>query len=116
LTTSSSNCARSSWLRRASALALAVLPAVALAAAPAPQRARSGDIEQAWFRLAQSLEKSNADALKERTEELLQVAAKAEIQRLTPQALALVAYSRAETPSRAEAILTQASRLDPESP
>jgi tetratricopeptide (TPR) repeat protein len=116
LTTSSSNCARSSWLRRASALALVVLPAAALAAAPAPQRARSGDIEQAWFRLTQSLEKFTADTLKERTEELLQVAAKAEIQRLTPQALALVAQSRAETPSRAEAILTQASRLDPESP
>ncbi len=115
MTTSSSNCARSSLLRRASTLALALLPAVAFAAAP-PQRARGGDIDQAWFRMAQSLEKFNADSLKERTEELLQIAAKSEIRRLTPQALAMVVESRAQTPGRAEAILTQASRLDPESP
>ena len=115
MTTFSSSCARSSLLRRASALALALLPAVAFAAAP-PQRARGGDIDQAWIRLAQSLEKFSADTLRERTDELLQIAGKSGIERMTPQALALVAQSRAQTPARADTILTQASRLDPGSP
>ena len=113
--TSSINCARFSWLRRASALVLVLLPAASFAAGPV-ERGRGGDIEQAWFRLAQSLEKFNPESLKERTDELLQVAGKAEIRRLTPLALALVAHSRTQSPSQAELTLTQATRLDPGSP
>ena len=113
--TSSINCARFSWLQRASALALVLVPAVALAAGPS-ERGRGGDIEQAWFQLAQSLEKSNPDTLKERTDELIQVAGKCDILRMTPLALALVAHARTQPPSQAELTLNQAARLDPMSP
>ena len=113
--TSSINCARFSWLRRASALALVLLPAASFAAGPA-ERGRGGDIEQAWFRLAQGLDKFNPEALKERTDELVQVAGKADIARMTPLALALVAHARTQTPTQAEVTLTQATRLDPDGP
>ncbi len=113
--TSSFNCARFSWLRRASALALVLFPVAGLAAAPA-ERGRGGDIEQAWFRLAQGIDKFNPDALKERVDELVQVASKSEIVRMTPLALALVAHARTQTPTQAEVTLTQATRLDPDGP
>lgn len=109
--TSSINCARFSWLRRASALALGLLPVVSFAAGPV-ERGRGGDIEQAWFRLAQGLDKFNPDALRERTDELVQVAAKADIRRMTSLALALVVHARAQAPTQAEVTLTQAIRLD----
>jgi tetratricopeptide (TPR) repeat protein len=115
LRTSSINCARFSWLQRASALALVLLPAASFAAGPT-ERGRGGDIEQAWFQLAQGLEKFKPDALKERTDELVQVAGKCDIVRMTPLALALVAHARTQAPVQAELTLTQAARLDPISP
>jgi hypothetical protein len=87
----------------------------ALAAGPA-ERGRGGDIEQAWFRLAQGLDKLSPDALKERVDELVLVADKSEIVRMTPLALALVAHARTQPPTRAEVTLTQATRLDPDGP
>jgi tetratricopeptide (TPR) repeat protein len=115
LRTFSISCARFSWRRRASALALILFPVASLAAGP-PERGRGGDIEQAWFRLAQGLEKFSPDALKERADELVQVADKSDISRMTPLALALVAHARTQTPSQAELTLVQAARLDPDSP
>jgi tetratricopeptide (TPR) repeat protein len=112
LRTSSINCARSSWLRHASTLVLVLVPAVSLAATPA-ERGRGGDIEQAWFQLAQGLDNSNPEALKERTDEILQVAANSEVRRLTPLALALVAHARTQPSIQSEVTLTQATRLDP---
>ena len=113
--TSSSNCARSSWLRRASALLLAVVPAVAYAAPPS-ERGRGSDVEQAWLRLAQGLDRFDPGVLRERTDELLAAAEKSEIRRLTPLALALVAHARTVPSSQGEAFLVQATRLDPGSP
>jgi hypothetical protein len=115
LRTSSINCAPFSWLRRASALALVFLPAVSLAAGP-PERGRGGDIEQAWFKLAQGLDKYSPETLRERTDELVQVADKSDIARMTPLALALVAHARTLPASQAESTLSQAVRLDPDSP
>ena len=110
--TSFISCARSSWLRRASALALALAPLAAAEAAPA-ERARGGDIEQAWFRLAQGLGQFSPEFVKERTDELLFAAGKADLKRLTPLALALVAQARTLSPPQAEVLLVQATRLDP---
>ena len=110
--TSFISCARSSWLRRASALALALAPLAAAEAVPA-ERARGGDIEQAWFRLAQGLGQFSPEFVKERTDELLFAAGKADLKRLTPLALALVAQARTLSPPQAEVLLVQATRLDP---
>ena len=107
--TSFISCARSSWLRRASALALVLLPVAAAGA----ERGRGGDVEQAWFRLAQVLDHPAADAVRERTDELLQAAAKTGLQRLTPLALALVVQARTLPGPDAETVLVQATRLDP---
>ncbi len=114
MTTSCISCARSSWLRRASALALALAP-IAAAAAPPAERSRGGDIEQAWFRLAQGLDHPTPDFLKERTDDLLFTAAKSDVKRLTPLALALVAQARTVPPTVATPMLAQATRLDPAS-
>jgi tetratricopeptide (TPR) repeat protein len=111
LTTSSISCARSSWRRRASALVLA-LTATVSGTATAAERGRGGDIEQAWFKLAQGLDRPAADLLRERTDEILQAAARSDVKRLTPLALALVAQSRTLGPTQAEAMLVQAARLD----
>ncbi len=110
--TSCISCARSSWLRRASALALALAPIAAAGAAPV-ERSRGGDIEQAWFRLAQGLDHPTPEFLKERTDELLLTAGRADVRRLTPLALALVAQARSVPPTTATAMLVQATRLDP---
>ena len=107
------SCARSSWPRRVSALVLALLPVTAAAGA---ERARGGDLEQAWFRLAQVLDRPTAEAVTERTDELLQVAAKTGLKRLTPLALALVTQARPLPPADAKVLLVQATRLDPGSP
>jgi tetratricopeptide (TPR) repeat protein len=104
------SCARSSWLRRASALALVLLP---VAAAAGAERGRGGDIEQAWFRLAQVLDRPAPGALRERADELLQAAGKTGIDRLTPLALALVVQARTLAGPDAETVLIQATRLDP---
>ena len=111
--TSFFSCARSSWPRRVSALVLALLPVTAAAGA---ERARGGDLEQAWFRLAQVLDRPTAEAVTERTDELLQVAAKTGLKRLTPLALALVTQARPLPPADAKVLLVQATRLDPGSP
>ncbi len=107
------SCARSSWLRRVSALALALLPAAAAAGA---ERGAGSDVEQAWFRLAQVLDRPAPDAVRERTDELLQVAGKTGLKRLTPLALALVVQARLQPRPVAETVLVQAARLDPGSP
>jgi cytochrome c-type biogenesis protein CcmH/NrfG len=100
------------WLRRASTIALALVAVAAAEAAPA-ERGRGSDVEQAWFRLAQGLDKPSQVFLKERTDELLFTAAKADLKRLTPLALALVAQARTLTPAAATPMLVQATRLDP---
>jgi len=103
-----------STFRLASALILALLPAAADAAGPL-ERGRTGDVEQAWFRLVQELEPLDAEGLREGNDELLQVAQRIELDRLTPLALALVARARALPPAEAEMVLQQATRLDPSS-
>jgi tetratricopeptide (TPR) repeat protein len=113
--TSSINCKRSTWLRRASAL-LALLAATATAGSGQPERGRGGDIEQAWLRLAPALSPLDPEALRERTDEAIAVAQKQEVRRLTPFALALVAAARTQTPARAQVVLAQALRLDADSP
>ncbi len=113
--TSSTRCARSSLVRRASALLLAVVPVATLCAAPA-ERGRGGEIEQAWLRLVQGLDRFDPEALKDHTDELLQAADKSEIRRLTPLALALVAHARTLATPQAETMLVQATRLDPGAP
>ena len=113
--TSFISCARSSWLQRASALILALAPLAGAQAAPA-EKTRGGDIEQAWFRLAQGLSQPSPEFVKERTDELLYAAGKSDLKRMTPLALALVAQARIVSPVQGEALLVQATRLDPGSP
>ncbi|HQU33844.1 MAG TPA: hypothetical protein PLB88_05965, partial [Thermoanaerobaculaceae bacterium] len=108
--TSFISCARSSWLRRASALALALLP---VAAAAGAEQGRGGDVEQAWFRLAQVLDRPAPGTVRERADELLQAAGKTGLERLTPLALALVVQARTLAGPDAETVLVQATRLDP---
>ena len=114
MTMSSTSCARCSWLRRASAVLLAT--AAATAGTAAADSMRGGDVEQAWFRLSQSLEPANLEAVKERTDEILRSAERMDIDRLPGLALALVVAARTQPPPQAEAILLQAVRLDPTSP
>lgn len=106
------NCASSTWPRRASAAALCLL-LVAVSAAAEPTRARGTDIDQIWLRLTQGLEASDAAVVKERSDELVRTAGELGLTRLTPFSLALVAYSRTQSPTLAEATLRQAVRLDP---
>ena len=113
--TSCTSCARSSWLRRASALVLALVPLAGAQAAPA-DRTRGGELEQAWFRLSQGLAQPIPEFVKERTDELLYAAGKSDLRRMTPVALALVAQARTVSPVQADALLVQATRLDPGSP
>jgi hypothetical protein len=56
------------------------------------------------------------EALKERVDELVLVADKSEILRMTPLALALVAHAHTQSQTQSEATLTQATRLDPDGP
>lgn len=103
-----------STFRRASAILIALLPAIAAAASPL-EHGRSGDVEQAWYGLVQVLDPLDTDQLRERTDELIQVAGRIELERLTPMALALVARARTLSPAQAEVLLVQATRLDPAS-
>ena len=110
---SSTNCARCSWRRRGRALLLAAL--LACTAARPVLAAHGGDIEQAWLRLTQNLDPVNPEAVRERTDEILQIAERNDLLRMTPLALALVSAARAH-PAAAEVLLAQAVRLDPRSP
>lgn len=107
----SSSSVRSTF-RRASALLLALLPSIAAASVPA-DRNRTGDIDQAWYRLVEVLDPLDPELLQERTDELVQVSSRLELERLTPLALALVARARTLPPAQAEQVLVQATRLDP---
>ncbi len=105
-----SSSARSTF-RRASALLVALLPSIAAGSAPV-DGGRGGDIEQAWYRLVQVLDPLDPEQLRERTDELVLVSSRLELERLTPLALALVARARTLPPAQAEQVLVQATRLD----
>ncbi len=112
MTTSSTSCAPCTWLRRASLVWLVLLSASAGAAAPA-DNVRSGELEQAWFRLVQSLDSRDTQVLAARSAELVALADRVSLQRLTPFALALVARSRHLPAAEAEQFLDNAIALDP---
>lgn len=73
------------------------------------------EIEQAWFRLTGTLDPLDPSALHDRTDELLQVAARLELTRLSPYAQALVLRTRTLPPQAQETVLREALRLDPRS-
>jgi tetratricopeptide (TPR) repeat protein len=100
----------------AHAVALAFwLPPAAEAAIPA-DALRSGEIEQAWFRLAQSLDPFDAEVLRERCSDLAALADRTAIARLTPFAMALVARARSLPPESVPVALECATTLDPGCP
>ncbi|MGC8917550.1 MAG: hypothetical protein ACP5NF_11300 [Thermoanaerobaculum sp.] len=82
----------------------------------APKSVVPSELEQSWFRLAATLEPLDLQALRDRTDELLQVAARLELARLSPYAQALVLRARTLRPQDQEAVLRAALRLDPRSP
>lgn len=82
----------------------------------APKATVPAEIEQAWFRLTGTLDPFDPLALKDRTDELLQVAARLELKRLSPFAQALVLRSRTLPAPAQEVTLREALRLDPGSP
>lgn len=86
------------------------------AALAAPRSMVPAEIEQAWFRLTGTLDPLNPSALRDRTDELLQVASRLELKRLSPYAQALVLRSRTLPPERKEVVLREALRMDPKSP
>jgi hypothetical protein len=86
--------------------------AAALAATPADS-VRSGELEQAWFRLTQELETHDQQGLSTRVAELMSLAERVSLERLTPFALALTARSRALPRADAESLLVVATTLDP---
>jgi tetratricopeptide (TPR) repeat protein len=107
----------SSFVRTTSLLASAVILAVAASAlASAGDQPRAGDVEQAWFRLTEALDPLDAPQLRDRTDQLLAVAAGYDLKRLTPMALALIARSHAVPAAEAKELVAQAARLDPGSP
>jgi len=85
------------------------------AAVPATTGQRS-DLEQAWFRVAESLDPAAPELVAERVDELLQIARRLEIRRLTPYATALVVRAGSADAGYANRLLEQAVRLDPGSP
>ena len=103
----------STWLRAASALLLVLLAPLTAGAQPASQ---GGDVEQAWFRLTQALQPLDVNAVRDRADDLLAVASRLGLERLTPLAQALVAQAKTVPPAEAVALLRQAVRLDPGSP
>lgn len=106
---------RSTLRRLASALAAVLLAAAASGEVPLGVGQR-GDLEQAWFRVADALEPAQFEDVTERVDELLQVARRLEIKRLTPFATALIIRARKLDPFDARPLLEQAVRLDPWSP
>ena len=109
------SCTGSSCLRAASALLLA-LAAVAPGTAVAQPVNQGGEVEQAWYRLTQVLEPIDVTAVRERADDLLAVAGRLGIVRLTPLAQSLVARAKTLPQDQAEALLQQAIRLDPQAP
>ncbi len=86
------------------------------ASVAAPGSLVPAEIEQAWFRLTGTLDPLNASALRDRVDELLQVAARLELKRLSPYAQAFVLRARTLPPQWREVVLREALRLDPTSP
>ncbi|MCS7182400.1 MAG: hypothetical protein NZ869_04745 [Thermoanaerobaculum sp.] len=74
------------------------------------------EIEQAWFRLTGALDPLNVPMLRDRADELLRVASRLELRRLSPYAQALVIKARTLPAQAQEPLLTEALRLDPHSP
>jgi len=112
LTTSSISCAPCTWPRRASLVCLVLLAATAGASTPT-DNVRSGEVEQAWFRLTQALDAGDSQAVAARSAELASLAERMSLRRLTPFALALVARARPLPATQAEPLLTSATLLDP---
>ena len=113
--TYSTNSGRSTLPRLASTLASALLASAAFGAMPITVGQR-GDLEQSWFRVAEALDPVDIDDVTEKIDELLQVARRLEIQRLTPYATALVIKAGKLDPFEARPLVEQAVRLDPWSP
>lgn len=112
---SSINSGRSSWRLRAS-LALTILVVGATSVPAQPRIVQRGDLDRAWYRATEALDPFDAEALRERTDELLQAADHLGIERLTTFAVALVIESRSLEPAQRLVVLRQAVRLDPASP
>jgi hypothetical protein len=100
------------WRRLASFACVLAVAAAAAAATPADS-VRSGELEQAWYRLTQELETHSQPGLAARSAELTTLASRVSLERLTPFALALVARSRSVPRSDAENLLEVATNLDP---
>ncbi len=115
MTTSSISSAPYTWLRRASLACLVLLAAGAGASTPT-EGVRSGEVEQAWFRLTQALDAHDPQAVATHSSELAALAERVSLRRLTPFALALVARSRPLPDAEAEPLLESATRLDPGCP
>ena len=113
--TSSSSFARSTSRPRVRALLAALLVAALAQAAPTGVP-RGSDLEGAWFRLVSSLETLDARAVRDGTDELLQIAGRLGVRRLTPYALGLTARARGLVGGDAVTILEQATRCDPGCP
>lgn len=113
MTTSSISCAPCTWLRRASVACLVLLAAAAGASTPTDS-VRSGEVEQAWFRLVQALDARDQQAVSARAAELTALADRVSLRRLTPFALALVARAAGAQAGEAESLLETATRLDPD--
>lgn len=97
-------------------LCIGVLLLVSQASLAAPGSLVPAEIEQAWFRLTGTLDPLNPSALRDRADELLQVASRLELKRLSPYAQALVLRARTLPPEKKEVVLREALRLDPGSP
>lgn len=97
-------------------LCIGVFLLVSQASLAAPGSLVPAEIEQAWFRLTGTLDPLNAAALRDRADELLQVASRLELRRLSPYAQALVLRARTLPQEAKEIVLREALRLDPGSP
>ena len=102
--------------RVVAAFAGALLAAAAVGAATPADSVRGGELEQRWYRLAQTLDPFDEAALRAGTAELSAQAARSSLRRLTPFAVALVAHARTLPAAQATAALECAAELDPECP
>lgn len=104
------------WRRLArGVVGLSLLAGTIEAAAPA-DNVRSGEVEQSWFRATQALDAADGKAFRARCDELVALASKHDLHRLTPFALAVLARARTVTGEDAERLLKIAVALDPGSP
>lgn len=71
------------------------------------------DLERGWFQLTESFAPFDANALRDRTNELMKVAQALELSRLTPYAQALVLKARTLPAEMRMLVLEQALLLDP---